>query len=68
MKLEISRASGTPYSNPNYSRAYSIGNTSAREWFVEINTIDDLFHIIKETNDDIILDCDSIMIYDSCIE
>lgn len=66
MKYKIFRTSDIWHNHQPCEKAYQIGVNSFDEplWVVDINSLDDILGIIKETGESIILDDSTIEIYD----
>lgn len=62
VKFSISRASGG--SDRPCEKAYG----KAREWYIHIDTLEDLMNLIKETGESIVVCEGSLLIYDDYIE
>jgi len=62
MKFEIKRASGQ---EPNLKKAYQDADG---DWFVDIDTLEELMSLCAEARDDLIVGPESIWIYDDRME
>ena len=58
-----------PVEYPNYDGGMNlIGTRTELQWFIRIDTLEELIALSKETGQDLVFDEDSIIIYDSYLE
>lgn len=74
MKFAISRVSVSSYSDPGVPGAYKEtripyeGSDNITEWFIDINSLQELVDLANEVADDLIISDGSITVYDDYME